>query len=104
MNNKEFHTLQELHEAYGNERRLFEGLLSTPLLLGGALTWLILATVSIWMSLLFSPLFYVCWVCVGLASVMILLWFLFHAMPITIAFLKPYAVKVIDFVCKPVKI
>jgi len=99
---REHFTLNEIQEAYEADNKLFQGLLSTPLLLGGALTWLILATVSLWLSLVYRPLFYVCWACIGLATVMILVWFVFHALPVTIKFLKPFAVKVIDFVCKPV--
>jgi len=76
------------------ENAFFEGLFSTPALLGGAL---FLYGGKPWHS-------YVTYTLVFMAGCMILVWFILHALPPTISFLKPYAVKVIDFVCKPVQI
>jgi len=82
------------------ESKLMEGMFSTPALMGGALLWLIVAAIFLHGSKPWHQ--YVTYTLLIMAGGMITVWFLVHAVKPAISFLKPFAVKVIDFICKPV--
>jgi len=79
-NNKEFYRLDDLHEACEAENRFFSGLFSTPLLIGGGLMWLILAT--IFMLFRTNITHYIAWIFIWLALAFVGVWFIFHVVPV----------------------
>lgn len=83
-----------------DEDHFMEGLLGTPTLIGGALTWLIIASLfnfgsNPWHNIAFG-------ISIGIASVMVLVWYIVHALPGTLRFLKKVGNGVVDWVCKPI--
>jgi len=83
------------------ESKLMEGMFSTPALMGGALLWLIVAAIFLHGSKPWHQ--YVTYTLLIMSGGMITVWFLVHAVNPAISFLKPFAVKVIDFICWPVR-
>jgi len=99
MKDKEFHTLEELHEAYRDQ---------SPI--AAFWSWkahLLIFFVYGGISLIFmsKPGHYYLGLTLAIVTAVVNgIWIIFKGIPMMIPFLKKFAVKVIDFICKPVKI